>query len=210
MWSLLLCGECFSWVIPAKGHCPECLAVLRAEMPDPSLETLRETIGDLRVQLGYCRALRRGGDIPGSLYLTSGGLFFIPHRVEISSERLQPPSRKLLHSALEDTLVPLFRFLSWFRSSPRDRNSIEVRTFHPVLLLPEDTPLLPELLMANPGAFFLNRDRIQAFYHSRGRWTVDRTRGTDLVLLEDPEDPQFNDRILELRRSSDWLVPLTH
>lgn len=210
MWSLLLCGECFSWVVPVKGHCPECLAALSPDIPDPSIETLRNVIGELQHQIGYCRAVRRGGDVPGTLYLTSGGLFFIPHRIETTKERDEEPPSKSIFVILGETMFPLLRVFTFFHGLSRKNRLVNVTTFYPMLLLPEDGLMLPELLMSNPGAFFLPRERVQAFYYSRGKWTIDRTRGKNLVLLEDPEDRQFNDRILALRNSIEWRSPLSH
>ncbi|MCA9449570.1 MAG: hypothetical protein KC931_20790 [Candidatus Omnitrophica bacterium] len=208
MWSLLLCGECFSWVVPAGGHCPECLAPLRPETPDPPTEILRSTIGDLKRKLGYCRAVRRGGDVPGTLYLTTQGLFFIPHRMEVTKEELEHPPRKSIFIILSEMFIPLFNIYSWFMSSRK--RLVDVTIFYPILLLPEDGPMLPQLLMSNPGAFFIPRDRVRAMLYTRGKWTIDRSRGKDLVLLEDPEDRQFSERILELRNTVEWRSPLSH
>lgn len=207
MWSLLLCGECYSWVMPAGGHCPECLAALQPETPDPPMDHLGSIMGSLQSKLGYCRAVRRGGDVPGTLYLTNTGFFFIPHRVEQSLEEHDGPPEKSWFLLLGELLFPLFRVFSWVNLLHGSKRQVSVTTFYPMLLLPEDGPYLPQLLMANPGAFFLPRERVQALYHTRGKWTIDRTRGRDLVLLEDPEDREFNDRILELRQSVAWRSP---
>ena len=98
----------------------------------------------------------------------------------------------------------------WWLASKYDIRLVDVTIFYPILLLPEDGPMLPQLLMSNPGAFFIPRNRVRALLYSRGKWTIDRSRGKDLVLLEDPEDRQFSERILELRNTVEWRSPLSH
>src|SRR5687767_2333358 len=91
MQSLLLCHECFDWAEPAHGHCPQCLSVVDAALPDPSPDELRRSLGDVLLRLGEVRLLRRRLPDRGLLYATTRGLYFVPHQVRYVEETLPEP-----------------------------------------------------------------------------------------------------------------------
>lgn len=80
--SLMLCHHCFTWVEPLGDQCPQCDYPLDARSPDPSSEQLNASIGPIVGRMGEVRISRF--DLPGqgTLYETTQGLFFVPHRLE--------------------------------------------------------------------------------------------------------------------------------
>ncbi|MFO1019260.1 MAG: hypothetical protein U0903_00955 [Planctomycetales bacterium] len=206
--SLLLCAECYTWVLPVGGHCPDCLAALSASTADPTLEELGLVMGELLHPIGEGRVLRKAYDLPGTLYVTTEGFFFVPHVIQDGVETQERITHgSLFWNILALIFPPLRLFLFAF---PRKvKQEIPIQTFHPQQLLPEDSHLLPQLLMDHPGAFFLPRSKIQSIEERRGIWWIDRPRGRTLLIQPDSKDRQFQVRMNELRHTRDWRVAIS-
>ncbi len=97
---------------------------------------------------------------------------------------------------------PLF-FLSPFvrGSHVPDR---PVRVLRPRYLSETESGELPDLLMDNPGAFFLPRRQIQAMMRKRGRWIIERSQGGVLPISPVAPARFFHDNLTTLLESPAW------
>lgn len=194
--SFLLCHECYMWIEPREGRCPECLYSVEMGTPDPSPYDLESTIGRIVCRLGDVRVHRQLLPDRGTLYETTNGLFFIPYAIEHVYETVEVPSAETpdlwsLASLVWWPLMLLQPFLS-----PKDIEVREVRKRCPYLLTAGDSHQLPAFLMQNPGAFFVARRTIRAVRRRLGRWSIERRQGTPLRLK-----PAGNSRVFHARMS---------
>ena len=164
--TLLLCSECCQWREPVEGRCPVCAGSLDIAIPDPSLETIAEEIGDLQGLLGEADVSR--GDMPkrGRLWATTNGLLFAPCE-----------SRVIVFSNSDCAKVAtrqdgLGRWIGrwWSRlsgHSPAARFACELRASE---LAASDRIALADLLRSDPGVWFWSRGAIAAWRRQRGQW----------------------------------------
>jgi hypothetical protein len=194
--SLLLCHRCFSWVEPIGEQCPQCDFPLDARSPDPPPAQLGAAIGRLVGRIGDVRISRTSLPDRGSLYETTRGLFFVPHRLEQVKvvPGLAPDHRPAptLSSSLRNSLS-----LLWSPSESRAaRMALSIEHQRP--LGPQDSGKLPTLLMQNPGVFFLARHSIQAIRYSIWGWTIVRPNSLVLRLKPIADRNGFHDRMAAL------------
>lgn len=203
MSSYFLCAHCYNWVRPHNGHCPECAGGIDIEQPDPPLDQLRTDMGDLSTPLGSVRIPRRNLPGQGLLYATTRGLFFVPHRLEhvtrFEERSVGPPLLWRLAALLWS---PLYLLLFFFRG--REVREVQVAEHRPQLLAPHEGELLPELLMDNPGAFFLPLNSIRMIERRRDRWLIDRIYGGRVTVQADTDQQLFDDRMCRHLDSPEW------
>ena len=160
---LLLCHECYFWVSPRDGRCPECDHVVDSGVPDPPTESLNRLIGPAVQPIGNVRFRRAMLPDRGMLFETTNGLYFVPHVV---TRRMKLVERResgrsflwLLASLVFTPLILVLPFLKFKKLTAE-----EVPTFEPCELSAEQRNRLGELLMQNPGAFFIPRNAIRGF-----------------------------------------------
>ena len=208
MSSYFLCSHCYNWVRPYNGHCPECAAGIDIEQPDPPLDQLRTDMGELVMPLGAVRIARKHLPGQGLLYATTRGLFFLPHRVEqvtrFEERRVGPP---LLWRIAALLWSPLYLLLFFFRG--REVREIQVAEQRPQVLETHEGELLPELLMDNPGAFFLPLNSIRGIERRRDRWLLDRNYGGRITVQADADYRLFDERMCRHLESPEWQHVVT-
>lgn len=201
--ALLLCHECYDWVVPTQGHCPECLSVVDDARPDPSYDDLRETLGDVLLRIGEVRLLRRRLPDRGLLYATTRGLCFLPHQVqyvrEVREEQVGPGFGWLVASLFFSPLAIILPFLKSKRLKP-----VERPVHSPIWLTEQDSSRLPDLLMDNPGALFVPLQGIRVLEHRGRRWHVDRRLGRRISFEAADQPHLLPERFRELTGLVDW------
>ncbi len=204
--SFLLCHDCYTWVEPLDQRCPECLLVMDLSAEDPSPHVLQEVMGDLTGRLGEVRIPRKLLPEWGTLYATTEGLFFVPHEMDHALRRDDGAftGASLMWSLGSLLWSPLFFLSPLFRGTPvPDR---PVRVLRPRYLGDADNSRLPDLLMDNPGAFFLPRRQIRTVLRKRGRWIIERTQGGYVSISPVAPARIFHDNLAGLLENPDWRM----
>ena len=164
--TLLLCPECCQWREPVEGRCAVCVGSLDLAIPDPSLETIAEEIGDLQGLLGEADVPR--GDLPkrGRLWATTNGLLFVPCESRVivfaNGDRVKEAARQ---NGLGRWIGRWWLGLS--RRRPASRFACEHRAS---ALAASDRMGLAELLRSDPGVLFWSRGAIATWRRQRGQW----------------------------------------
>ncbi len=164
--TLLLCPECCQWREPVEGRCSVCAGSLDLAIPDPSLETIAEEIGDLQGLLGEADVPR--GDLPqrGWLWATTNGLLFVPCESRVivfaNSDRAKEATRQ---NGLGRWIGQWWSRLSGHRSASRFACEHRASAF-----AASDRIALAELLRSDPGVLFWSRGAIAAWRRQRGQW----------------------------------------
>ena len=200
--AFLLCHDCYSWVEPADGRCPECRESVDPSATDPPLSTLKSVIGELSQPVGPVRVRRRLLPERGTLYATTNGLCFVPHKavyvmrdVEVSG----PPS--LFWTLATILWSPLMFVMPLVRSKQHRQQRIQ--TLQPRDLSPEDDQL-PLLLMQDPGTFFVPLRSIRHIRRRRRRWIIERRQGASVRFQAEHDDRALRHRMSELLASPTW------
>ena len=166
--TLLLCPECCQWREPTEGRCPVCAGTLDIAIPDPSLETLADEIGDLQGLLGEAELSRAVLPKQGQLLATTNGLLFVPNESRVivftNDDRTDAAARR---SRLDRLVVRWWTRLS--RREPVARFTCEHRASG---LSTNDRIALAELLRSDPGVLFWSRGRIASWRRQHGRWEL--------------------------------------
>ena len=203
MMSFLFCQECFTWVNPHNEHCPECMAIVDQTRSDPPFAQLRTTLGDVVMRLGEVRITRRLLPERGLLYATTRGLYFLPHQIDEITEYVEhrvPPSWLWYMAAF--VFVPLRLIIPFLRT--KQLKEVQVHVYRPQLLTAAESDLLPELMMDNPGAFFVPLRVVRMVEFKRDRWIIERFPGSKIAFQPDADARKFHERMRELVRSPDW------
>ena len=164
--SLLLCPRCLAWVAARAGACPLCAGVLDPAAPDVPAAELADRLGGVTGCVGevvVAGVRRKGLPDRGLLLTTARGLFFLPHRPEVVVDPGEPPAPGVgvLWSLAGLTVgpaalaIPAVRWLG-FGGGPRRRVVFEPRD-----VTGATADVLAEHLMADPGAFFLDRNDVR-------------------------------------------------
>ncbi len=202
--SLLLCHECFTWVRPVDGRCPQCLQPVEQAMPDPPLHVLQAEIGEVLHRIGEVKVRRRKLPDQGMLYATTNGLYFIPHLSERVTELIETHSAgsSMLWSLAALVWAPLMLVLPFVKS--KQLKARDVQVVRPQYLSPDDSHQLPQFLMDNPGVFFVSLKSIRLVERKRNRWSIVRAQGTP-VNFKPVFSPQvFHRQMAELIESDSW------
>jgi len=208
--ALLLCHECYSWVEPRSGHCPDCLARADLNEADPAPPQLRATLGELTGKLGEVTVRRRPFSGPGLLYTTTQGLYFLPHHVnDITDEYGQnhDVGQTVIWSVAATLWAPLYLLMPLLRTSSRNGSTVSI--YHPQLLSPDQSDLLSDLLMDNPGAFFVPSRAVRTVQQRWRGWVIERDHGTKLHLKPTSTRGNFDRRMQQLIKSPAWQHILT-
>lgn len=169
--TFLLCPECCQWREPAEGRCPVCASVLDLAVPDPSLDSLADEIGELRERIGEAELLRTVLPKRGCLFATANGLFFVPSESRVIVFAESP------HAAAEQSGFGRLVSRMWSRLMARgraERFACEQRINE---FAPRDRTALAELLRSDPGVWFLARGMIANWQRQRGQWNFTRQDG---------------------------------
>jgi hypothetical protein len=202
MMSFLLCQECFGWVQPRNSHCPECLAILDLNQPDPSPAQLRSALGDIVGELGEVRISRRLLPERGLLFETTKGLYFLPHRIEeVIETKEEQVNPSILWSLAAMAFWPLRLIIPFLKT--KRLKEVHVQVCCPQSLTPAESDRLPDLLMDNPGVFFIPNRAVQFVERKRDGWIVGRSHGKRVIFKADGA-PEFHDRMQDLVRSPAW------
>ncbi len=207
--SFFLCHHCYTWVQPQLDRCPECQSGLDASTEDPSPRELQTIIGEIRRPLGEVRVKRSLLPDLGMLYATQNGLFFAPHATEYIE-------RNVPADATADSLfwmigsvvwAPLSILLPILRMRSRETQTVRVPVLKPRYLPlndPESPPMLPDLLMSDPGAFFLSQQFVHRLRRRRGWWIIDRQLAPPVFIRSLDGRPAFHQRMQELIDRDGW------
>ncbi len=168
--TLLLCPECCQWREPVEGRCSVCAGSLDLAIPDPSLETIAEEIGDLQGLLGEADVSRSDMPKRGRLWATTNGLLFVPCESRVIVFANDDRARSAIRSG------GLGRWIGrwWSRLSGREpaaRFACERRASE---LAASDRLALAELLRSDPGILFWSRGAIATWRRHQGRWELIR------------------------------------
>lgn len=202
--ALLLCHECYSWVQPRRGHCPDCLAQVDINEADPSPLRLQEILGELTVKLGEVTVKRRPLSGAGLLYATTKGLYFLPHQVERipeTYERNGDVGQTLIWTVAGALWAPLYLIMPLLQSRSKDYSAI---IYRPQLLTPAQSDLLPELLMENPGAFFIPNVAVRSVRRRWRSWIIERNHGPRLKLRPTTMRGGVDRRMRNLIKTPSW------
>ncbi|QDT46314.1 hypothetical protein Pan258_03320 [Symmachiella dynata] len=206
--SMLLCHECYSWVEPRGGHCPDCMAAVDINEADPPLSRLQTILGEVSAPLGEVTVRRRALPARGLLYATTNGLYFLPHLVdELADPERNHSDGMVLWSIASALWAPLSLcaiFLNW---SPDELS--RATTFHPQRLAPEQADALPRSLMENPGAFFVPSAMIQSISRRFGAWIIHRGHSTKLKLVPASPREAFDKNMFNLIATPPWKHVVT-
>ncbi|HUG89311.1 MAG TPA: hypothetical protein VML55_00660 [Planctomycetaceae bacterium] len=202
--SLLLCHQCFAWVEPHGGRCPDCLETLDPAMPDPDLATLRVLIGEIVHPLGEVRVPRRLLPEYGTLYATRNGLYFLPHAAEDVAHLVEGESAgaSLLWTVASIVWSPLVFVMPFVKA--KELRESRTQVLRPQRLTAADSPRLAELLMENPGVFFVPRRSIRHVVRRRQRWIIDRAQARPLKLTVASDGRHFQERMSDLFAEGSW------
>ncbi|MGH7202308.1 MAG: hypothetical protein ACREJB_17015, partial [Planctomycetaceae bacterium] len=202
--SYLLCHECYSWVEPHSDRCPDCLIVLDASSPDPSPDVLETVMGEVICRLGEVRFRRRILPDTGTLYATTRGLCFVPHEMayETCEVAAEPAGSSLFWLLVGMTWSPLSIIRPLVQPKRRELQCVPV--FHPTELAVGESRRLPELLMANPGVFFVPRRSIRAIAGGRFGWRIERIGGATFRFKPQETRRQFHARLSHLAEFPMW------
>ncbi len=170
--TLLLCPECCQWREPFEGRCPVCAGSLDLAIPDPSLETIAQEIGDLQGLLGEANVSR--GDMPkrGRLLATTNGLLFVP----CESRVIVFTNDDRAGSAIRPGRLGRWIDRWWSCLSGREpaaRFACECRVSE---LAASDRLALAELLRSDPGILFWSRGMITTWGRQHGQWELVRRK----------------------------------
>ena len=202
--SLLPCHECYSWVRPSEGRCPDCTNAVDITAPDPPLEHLQAAIGGIIARLGEVRVKRPLLPDNGMLYATTNGLFFLPHQIR----RLQvtrdtdTDDTSLFWSLAGIFWTPLLLVRPLVTSKRPSRQQVTV--FRPQYLSPDQSDRLPALLMQNPGVFFVAKSSIRIMQRRRRDWLIERHHRPNLKLKPSANRERFHTRMQEIADSQSW------
>lgn len=207
--SMLLCHECFSWVEPRNGHCPDCMATADINDADPPLSRLQAILGEISAPLGEVTVRRHAMPSRGLLYATSNGLYFLPHLVD---EKHSPG----IHTATDRVFIWSMAAALWAPLSLcavlldlNTEDSSDALTYHPQRLAPEQADAMPQSLMDNPGAFFVPSAMIQSISRRFGVWIIHRSHCTKLKFLPTSPRESFDDKMSKLIATPPWKHVVT-
>lgn len=202
--ALLLCHECYFWVPPRNGRCPECDHGIDSGSPDPSADALDRVVGSALRPLGGVHMPRRLLPERGTLYETANGLYFLPHvmlrRLELV-ERTEA-GRSLMWTLASVAFAPLILVLPFLRF--RKLTQEEVPVFEPAPLPDPERDQLGRRLLENPGAFFVPRKSIRRLKRRRGRWIIERRVGRKLKLRPEHDNGQLGEEMFQLLQQDVW------
>lgn len=175
--TFLLCSECCQWREPMEGRCPVCAGTLDVAVPDPSLETIADEMGELQGLLGEADVLRSQLPKRGRLFATSNGLLFVPNESRVivfgaQGNRAMSAGPCPSRQRDEGKRLCFFRGVSliWsrvMRRAPAVRFACESRASD---LVASDKLALAKLLRGNPGVLFWSRSAIAIWRRERGQW----------------------------------------
>lgn len=161
---LLLCPECCQWREPSEGRCSMCGGTLDLAVPDRSLESIADEIGEQSGWIGKGDLLRTVLPKRGSLYSTTNGLLFVPEESRVI----------LFADAQQDATARrgLGRLVTQFWSRLIRRGGIERFACEQRAsgLSATDRLGLAGLLSSDPGVWFLARGMIANWQRHRGQW----------------------------------------
>jgi hypothetical protein len=202
--SFLLCHECYTWVEPSHGRCSGCQQTIDPALPDPPLHALEAAIGPVVRRIGRVRVRRKLLPDCGTLYATTGGLYFLPHRLEQVPQLVEAPagSSSLFWSVAAMIWFPLVFVLPFIRPRTMERRLVPV--LQPQWLPEGEGRRLPELLMQNPGVFFVPGRSIRCVQRRWGKWTVDRSDGPPIRFKPETDADRLDERFAELAQATPW------
>lgn len=198
--SIRLCQECCQWVSTRDGRCPDCQDTLPETIrPEDSDAMFRNMVGQVRGRMGHVRIVRRKLPSDGVIYETANGLFFLPYR-SVTKRRLVEQSAASPMWTVASVLWSPLMFLSPFlrRRELREKDFVE---YEAIRLGKDDLQLLPEFLSRVTGALFLPVRNIRAITEKRGRWIIERSIGTKLIIQPIADGPfsQSIEQFIEAR-----------
>ena len=202
--SFLLCHECFTWIEPFGGRCPECQQSIDLATPDPPLHQLQRAMGQVLFRVGEVRVRRPMLPNHGILYATTNGLYFVPHRIERVTQMVQAESlgTSLFWSIAASLWAPLMFVLPFVKT--QHMKATHVPVFRPEILTPRDSWRLPEMLMQNPGVFFVPKKAIRIVSRKRRSWRIERFHRPPLKLKPIARCSHFHGRMIDLLACDTW------
>lgn len=202
--AFLLCHECYSWVEPQDGRCPECVNGFDPATPDPPLHELQMAIGQIISRVGEVKVQRKMLPDRGMLYATSNGLFFLPHEMQHITRMVENNGggTSLLLLLAGMIWAPLGLLLPFLKTSRLQAAKIKI--LRPRFLTPDDSHRLAELLMENPGVFFVPKKSILAMRRRRKHWLIERRQSPRLKLKPSANTGRFESRMAELAECRTW------
>lgn len=197
--SFCFCYDCYTWVQPREERCPDCKQTVQATANEPPTHALRRLVGEVRLRLGEVHVRRKLLPSIGVLYLTDGGLFFAPHQTEQIS-RWEPKGNTasvfwLLGSLLWSPLALLWMF----RGDDPDLHASRVAVLRPRDAFGNQFDL-PELLVSEPGAFFVPAPEIREIQSRRGTWSIVRRDAPAWKFAAMDETSAFRERMHDLQQ----------
>jgi len=190
---------------PYAGHCPECTALADINEADPPSWRLREILGDVVARLGEVQVRRRGLPGRGQLYLTTTGLFFMPltlNETGVHPDRTRNWDRALLWTTAGVLWAPL-SLLMMILDLGFQRQQGAPGAPAPKLT-PEQSEMMPQLLMDHPGTFFISCEMIRSIGRRFGGWVIQRNTGGKVSLRPLNASDGFHVRMSQLVESSPW------
>ena len=208
--SLLLCHECYSWVEPRYDRCPDCECVVESSTPDPSPGELQEAIGKIESALGQVVVGRRGVPNRGILYQTTNGLAFVPHQLEhiIQAGEESGGTITVVWTIAALVWSPLMLILPFVRA--RQGKPRRVQVAFPQVITSDQSHRLAELLMDNPGVFFIPRRCVRSVRRRRNAWTIERVHAVPVRFKPEQGSRVFRHRMQHLSDSEPWQEMFSH
>ena len=203
--SLVFCRECWSWTLPRDERCSDCQARVGSHDAEPcDPETLRPALGELVSRIGEVQLKRHLLPDAGTLYATTTGLLFVPHRLDHVTRLVDKPTpgSSLVWSIAALVWSPLAFLLPLLQTKKKQK--VQMPVLRPVFLAPRESGVLPELLLTNPGVVFVRKREMRMLARGRRSWRVDRLHGRPLQLRPTADRARFNQRLDKVLDSPGW------
>ncbi len=197
MKSLMLCHDCFHWIIPCQNWCTECGSRFDISESDPEEGFINSVIGDIEKEVGSVLIDRSKYPRRGLFYTTTNGILFNP----ISQYAEKPPF------LIKKQSQKINRFsLNFFNDSHSYQSSSESE-FSSVAEESVTTSSFgsfsgkspAEYLLSHPGVFFVSYEAIHSIEKHFYRWKINRTYGKTLIVKPVIGRSQFHFDMQEIR-----------
>jgi len=171
------------------------------------MHALRSVIGDVVGLLGEVRVRRKLLPDHGMLYATTNGLYFLPHQLDQEPRiTTEPPPEPLMWSLMSLSWAPLALLKPLLQPfwGKKEQRVVQVSVLRPRALTSDDNDRLPELLMENPGVFFLRRQSIRGWRRRRRHWSIERDQGPPLRFSPESDRNLVHRRVSQLAGAPRW------
>jgi len=202
--SLLLCHQCLSWTRPRNSRCTICAERVDLGARDPSFEELAQKIGAIEHTLGVVSFPRKLLPDLGTVYVTTNGFIFLPHR-QVQEPKLvtgNSTGSSIFWIVAGLAFTPIGILTPFLRKKKVERKIVPV--LHPVRLEKEQSDRLPLFLMNHPGVLFISLETVGSIKKKGSWWFIKRKFGGVLRFRMLKRDKAFHHNMQQLLNIDPW------